>query len=133
MPTERGEQIVRLASALLEAHRAGDTFPFRKTGTKPSAKRALRFSARLLCLTAILSSFGTGFAMQVYADYTRPANRYEQTEIDALFFYAEQTRGLPQPALRQSLGKRLGILSWNDLSARDCARVREALRDYLTP
>lgn len=125
--TDRGEMIVRLAQALLDAEKGGTTPHGNLSARKPPACKGLR----LLCLTAFLSGCCGAFLSHFVSERYRPVNRYEQTEIDALLFYAAQSHGDDPDVLARHLSSSLKLSSLRNISVADYIRVREKLRDLL--
>ncbi len=131
--TDRGEMIVRLAKALLDAEK-GRAMPH---GHPSEAKQAsqspapFRANLRLLCLTAFLSGCCGAVLSHFASERARPVNRYEQTEIDALLFYVAQTKGDDPGVLAQKVSVALKLPSLHNISVADYFRVREKLRDLL--
>ncbi|MCL2469308.1 MAG: hypothetical protein FWF24_03645 [Alphaproteobacteria bacterium] len=54
----------------------------------------------------------------------RPTTRYEQTELDALVFYAARHFKQPEPELRCAIQNELDLKTLRDVSAYDYLRIR---------
>jgi hypothetical protein len=117
---DRGEKIVSLAREILRAEDHEDL----ALRTVP-ARSAISF--KVLCFATLLAAIGSSAITEWSEESTRPINRYEKTELDALVFYAGRMKGLDEDALRHEIEMRAGVNDFNGLTHHDY----EIAKDFL--
>ncbi len=112
---DRGEKIVTLARAILH------------NPANAREKEHGKYSLKTLLLVTILSAAGAA-AVSVYAaEYFRPLNHYERTELLALIHYAAQVHHIDRTALQTDFFKNFGISSFDEMTRAQM----DAARSYL--
>ena len=119
--SDHGEKIVNLAREMLRSD-----FPL--GGMETTELKKAQVSLKALCLTAFLAAFGGVAFTHCFDEDYRPANHYERVELDALLFYAARVKTLDEDRLRQEVRDRLGLPSFDDITADDYRRARDYLR-----
>ncbi|MDD3030189.1 MAG: hypothetical protein PHS57_07930 [Alphaproteobacteria bacterium] len=118
---DRGEKIVFLARELLES----------RENEKPHQKKTLSVTMtfKTLCFTTLLAA-ATGNIISTYVhEKSRPLNKYERIELQALVFYASRTKSLDEATLRQSVEQLVGIETFDDMTAKEFAAARHFLQE----
>jgi hypothetical protein len=118
---DSGEKIVFLAREILNA------------GIPESAAKKkqthITTSFKTLCFTTFLAASGGGLVTGYLHNDTRPLNRYERTEIQALLFYTSKLKGVEQETLRHEIEKQIGIADINDLTANEFPAAQRYLQE----
>lgn len=116
---DRGDKIVTLARELLRCD----------ASVEPEASLIrISLSFKMLCLTTIITAFGSSGITFWANEMQRPLNRYERTELEALIYYAVHEKGVRENELRQSMQSQLGVSDLNDMKERDFALARHYLQ-----
>ena len=118
---DRGEKIVFLARELLESS-AIEAPVTKKTMT-------VTMTFRTLCFTTLLAAAGGNLISTYVHEHSRPLNRYEKIELQALVFYAAKTKALDEDLLRREVEQKVGIASFDDLTAKDFPVARRYLQE----
>ncbi len=117
---DRSEKIIALTREIVRANKMMEP--------EASASR-ISMSFKTLCLVTCLAAAGGGAVAEWHAWDSRPINRYEKTELNALIFYAARTKNLGEDTLLQSVRTRFNLTTLDDLTERDFAAVRRYLQD----
>lgn len=123
--SEQGENIVRLAKALLNSETpipsAPASVPVRKSATSPD------FWLKPFIYMALLAIMGICFL--VY-DQTRPISHYEYVELNALIFYAASNTQKDIETIKNQAMEAVKITDYNALSQKDFIKLRNFLRSH---
>jgi hypothetical protein len=119
--TDQGENIVFLAREILNAGQAEPT--------APAKKLHITMTFKTLCLTTMLAATGGGVITTWTQANERRLTRYEQTEIDALIFYATKVKGLDEATLRRDMAQKVGITGLDDLTSGEFPAARQFLQE----
>lgn len=113
-----------------------------KTGCASNLEtpRSLVADLRAKCVGAVLSAMGDQSRCDrahdsdaVYGQgslrglASRPANKYEKVEIEALIFYAVQKTGMALEALRREILDKLSVVAFDGMTLADYQRTRDYL------
>lgn len=117
---DQGEKIVTMARELLRS----DTF------VEPeSSFTKISLSFKALCLATILAAIGGSGITLLASETWRPLNRYERTELNALFYYAALKKGLNEKALRREVQAEFGFHNLDDMTRYDYLITRRHLQE----
>lgn len=118
------EKIVALASELLRERNlcAVPRIPSAKQTAKEKS-----FALKAACMAALISASGAFLGTSFYHEMSRPINRYERVEIEALLFYTSRETRINQKEIKKQMQKALDLPSLQDLSAMDHRRIRDYL------
>ena len=125
--SDRGEKIVLLAQELLESGQINTT----STVNNPNRENEGKIIMRAACVATILATATGVTATNIYQECTRPASRYEQTEVKALLFYIARELEISQETIIQQMEAEIGKLELRDYSASTYQRARTYLQDRL--
>jgi hypothetical protein len=121
---DRGEKIVSLAREMLSSD---DGTP---TTHRPEPNK-MASQVKAICVAAFIAAFGSQLVTHMIDQTRRPLNRYEKTELEALIFYASQTKALDPTALRAGLLTTTAHPSIDDLTFSDFEKARDYLQTQL--
>ncbi|MDD3370905.1 MAG: hypothetical protein PHE27_03660, partial [Alphaproteobacteria bacterium] len=94
---DTGEKIVFLARELLEA-RVPEIPVAKKTTT-------ITMTFKTLCFTTLLAAAGGTVISTYVQEHSRPLNRYDKIELQALIFYTSRIKNISEEILRQEVEK----------------------------
>ncbi|MGE0109098.1 MAG: hypothetical protein AB7S81_04955 [Bdellovibrionales bacterium] len=127
--TDRGDKIINLAQEMLKRGTLDAQTQLTASTRKKSDSKIIICTA---CFAALLAASASATVTRIFYEFSRPANYYERTEIDALLFYTARELSVDQPVLRHELQADLGIhLSRNGYSVADYKRARDYLQNKL--
>ena len=118
---DRGEKIVFLARQLLD-----------EGVTQPEVQKksvSIKMTFKTLCFTTILAAAGGVASSVAVYEQTRPLNRYEKIELQALVFYVAKLKGIQEDIVRQEVEMQAGISSLDDINSGDLSSVRTLLQE----
>ncbi len=118
--SDRGEKIISLAREMLRSDVVFEPAP-------PEPKVSISF--KILCLATVLTAVSS-YAVTKWSEQNhRPLNHYEKTELNALVFYAARLKGMSEENLRHEVESKLGVASFDDLTAHDFTVARRYLQE----
>lgn len=120
---DRGEKIVFLARELLDA---GVPQPEIKKKTI-----SVTMTLKTLCFTTLLAAAGGTVSSTVVYEQSRPLNRYEKIELQALVFYIAKLKGIQEEIVKQEVERQSGVISLDDISAGELPSVRVLLQEKI--
>ncbi len=118
---DRGEKIVFLARAMLEAEPPA--------GTVEKKPVYLTVTFKVLCLLATLAMGGGALAAGFSYKPAQPLDRYQKLEVRALLFYVAQHKGLDEEALREEVEQTARVDDLDDLTRDSLPVVQRYLQE----
>lgn len=119
--SEQGENIVRLARALLSSETPLPSVPLKK------AEPPFKFWVKPFIYMALLALIG--FCFLAY-DQTRPISHYEYVELNALIFYAAAHTQKDIETIKNQAMQAVHITDYSALSQKDFIKLRNFLRSH---
>jgi len=118
---DKGEKIIFLARELLETDAV----------VPPVTKKTLSITMtfKTLCFTTILASASGSLISTIVHEHTRPLNRYEKIELQALIFYTSRLKHISEEILREEVEKQVNVEHFDDISAKEFLAARQYLRE----
>ncbi|MFA5041797.1 MAG: hypothetical protein WC464_09230 [Bdellovibrionales bacterium] len=123
---DRGEKIIFLARELLESD-ALLPHTYEPPVTKKTMTVTMTF--RTLCFTTLLAAASGNMISTFVHEHSRPLNRYEKTELQALIFYTSRIKTLDEEVLRREVEEKIGVSSFDDMTAKDFPAARRFLQE----
>jgi hypothetical protein len=118
---DRGEKIIFLAREILESN-AFETPVKKKTTT-------VTMTFRTLCFTTLLAAATGNLVSTIVHEHSRPLNKYEKVELEALMFYATKIKGLNEEILRTEIEKKAGVDRFDAMTAKEFPAARRYLQE----
>ncbi len=118
---DQGEKIVYLVRTMLR-----DGFALGNVAEHPLESKPI--SLKTLYLAAVLAALGGGGLTHWVHEERRAINFYEETELEALVFYASKVGARDAAVLRQEILDRLGAQSLRDMSVQDYRDTKNYLQ-----
>lgn len=122
---ERRNKIIHLARTMLRSDYANCA-----NATLVANRQPMTIPA--LCVTALLSAFGSSIVTSAIAYQQRPISHYEAVEIEALLYYVARTNGISDATLRDEVRTQLGLSDFKTMSVREFYLIRDYLRRRAT-
>ncbi|MDX2028961.1 MAG: hypothetical protein SFW62_10080 [Alphaproteobacteria bacterium] len=117
---DQGDKIVTLAREMLRSE------PFMEP---ESSLSRISLSFKVLCFATMLAAFGSSGVTLLASEAWRPLNRYERTELQALFYYAALKKGIHEKTLRSDVRDKFGFHDLDDMTPYDYSITRRYLQD----
>ena len=118
---DQGEKIVFLAREILNEGLPQQTRLKKIVGVDMTFKT--------LCFTTMLAAAGGAAVDTAVHSESRPLNRYERVELQALLFYTARLKGINEEILRKEIEKESGVTCLDDLTAEDFPSARRYLQE----
>lgn len=120
--SDTGDKILSLTRQILQ----NSTITLPQTApTSQTNTNDVMNNVKAVCLAALVAATGTAVVSHLAYDLNRPVNRYEETEIKALVFYASQRLGDSETAITLRLMDDLGLVHTDNMTTADYRRIRE--------
>ncbi|MFA4993901.1 MAG: hypothetical protein WC521_01155 [Bdellovibrionales bacterium] len=118
---DKGEKIIFLARELLESNAV----------EAPVVKKSINItmSFKTLCFTTLLAATGGNVISTYVHEQSRPLNRYEKVELQALVYYAAKIHGISESFLREDVERQVGVDHFDDMTAKDFLTARRYLQE----
>jgi hypothetical protein len=116
----RSDNIVTLVHEMMHAN--GISAP------EPSTSR-IPMSFKTLCLATVLAAAGGSAVTAWHVESSRPINRHEKTEFNALVFYAARIKNLDEQTVLQDVRGKFHLANLDDMTRRDFLAVQTYLQD----
>jgi hypothetical protein len=118
---DKGEKIIFLARELLES----------REPEEPIAKKTIgiTMSFKTLCFTTFLAAASGNLISTYVHEQSRPLNKYERIELQALIFYTAKLKNISEEILRAEVERQVQVERFEDLTAKDFQTARRYLQE----
>lgn len=116
---DRGEKIINLAREMLQSD----------MDTLPAVREKNGLSFKIMCLATVLTAVSSSAVTYWSTEHNRSINKYEKTEINALFFYTARKKNIDEAMLRHEVENKFGITDVDDMSVSEFQIARRYLQD----
>ena len=126
--SDNGDKILSLTQQILQTSIL--TLPEAMLATSTKTHETMN-NVKAVCLAALIAATGTAVVSHLAYDLNRPVNRYEETEIKALVFYAAQRLGDSETDITIRMMDDLGLVHTDNMTTADYRRIREYMWSLL--